>query len=143
MHIISDGILCIYPVPWKTHIIPLCFNHIPWEPHIIPLCIYPVPWKTHIIPLCFYHIPWKTHIIDLRHLSCSMEIHIVCLLELLIPDQDLPLEDRAIMVLKRLSSSPIGASWINLMEKHPIRVSCSFPEHGIIPHSTVKVPKGL
>ena len=78
-------------------------------------------------------------------LECPVTSSSIYLEQLLIPEHDLPLEDQAIMVLKRLSSSPIGASWINLMEKHPIRVSCSFPEHGIIPQSSksAKRPLGI
>ena len=71
----------------------------------------------------------------------SFQMH--ALEQLIIPEDNLPLEEQAIIVLKQIYSTPIGASWINLLEKHRIPVSCSFPEHMIIPHSTVKIPKGL
>ena len=76
-------------------------------------------------------------------LSCPVTSSDEFLEQLTIAEHSLSLEKQALMILKRLLSKPYGTRWVAVMEKHPIRVSCIFPEHGDLPHTTLSIPEGL
>ena len=63
--------------------------------------------------------------------------------QLTLEEHNLCLKKQALVILKRLEKKPFGFTWISVMEKYPIRVTCGFPEHGEIPHTIINIPSGL
>ena len=63
--------------------------------------------------------------------------------QLSIDEHSLPLQEQAILILKRLETNPFGTRWVESIQKHPLHVTCAHPEHGTIPNSWIFIPNGL
>lgn len=50
---------------------------------------------------------------------------------------------KATSILKRMSSSSAIGKEETALSRHPIRTKCRHPEHGIIPYTSLTIPKGL
>ena len=63
--------------------------------------------------------------------------------QLTIDEHSLPLQEQAILILKRLETNPFGTRWVESIQKHPLHVTCAHPEHGTIPNTWISIPNGL